>query len=133
MDEHARFLLEMCRGIIRAEEDPNVESLTEDDILEETKGMTLTSPPAPEKPLDTWEIMRAPMDVSKEMELLKHACPQDEKKRIRDILEAAGPMRTESQTEFCHERCKVLCSKPEWCPFADNQFTPRNKNDILGG
>ena len=129
MDEHARFLLERCRGIIRAEEDPNIESLTEDDILEETKGMTLTPPPKPVKAPDTWEIMRCSTDISKEMTLLEKWAErqrEQEDNRIRDILEAAGLIRTESQTEFCHERCKVLCSKPEWCPFADNPFTPGN-------
>lgn len=119
-DEQRELFHSMLESIIRAEEDPSIESLTKEDILEETKSMTLETPPAPEKPLDTWEVMRAPMDVSKEMELLKHA--QDEEKRIRDILMQAGPIRATHQIAFYMERCKVMCSKPEWCPFADNPF-----------
>lgn len=121
-DEQRELLHSMLESILRAEEDPNVESLTKEDILEETKSMALEPPPEPEEPKDTWEIMRAPMDISKEMELLKHACPKDEDKRIRDILEKAGPIRATHQIAFCMERCKVMCSKPEWCPFADNPF-----------
>lgn len=121
-DEQRELFHSMLDSILRAEEDPSIESLTKEDIQEDTKSMTLESPPEPEKPLDTWEIMRAPMDVSKEMELLKHAASQDEEKRIRDILTEAGPIRATNQIAFCMERCKVMCSKPEWCPFADSPF-----------
>lgn len=121
-DEQRELFHSMLESIIKAEEDPNIESLTKEDIWEDTKSMTLESPPAPEKPLDTYEIMRSPMDVSKEMELLKHAALQDEDKRIRDILTEAGPIRATHQIAFCMERCKVMCSKPEWCPFADSPF-----------
>ena len=125
MDEDARFLLEMCRGIIRAEEDPDIESLTEDDILEETKGMTLTPPPKPANAPDTWEIMGCSTDISKEMALLEKWAEhqrEQEDNRVRDILMQAGPIRATHQIAFCMERCKVMCSKPEWCPFADNPF-----------
>lgn len=119
-DEQRELFHSMLESILRAEEDPSIESLSKEDIWEETKSMALETPPEPEKPLDTWEIMRAPMDVSKEMELLKRA--EDEDKRIRDILEKAGPIRATNQIAFCMERCKVMCSKPEWCPFADSPF-----------
>ena len=121
-DEQRELFHSMLEPIIRAEEDPSIESLSKEDIWEETKSMTLKPPPEPEEPLDTYDILRAPMDVSKEMELLKHACPEDEDKRIRDILEKAGPIRATNQIAFCMGRCKVMCSKPEWCPFADNPF-----------
>ena len=144
-DEQRELIHSMLESIIRAEEDPSIEGLTKsvqigrilvEDILEETKGMTLTPPPKPAKVPDTWEIMGYSTDISKEMALLEKWAEhqrEQENNRVRDILEAAGLMRTKSQTEFCHERCKVLCSKPEWCPFADNPFTPGKKNDILGG
>ena len=121
-DEQRELFHSMLESILRAEEDPNVEQLSKEDILEETKSMTLEPPPEPVKPLDTAEFMRAPMDISKEMELLKHTCPEDEDKRIRDILTESGPIRTTRQIAFCMERCKAMYSKPEWCPFADNPF-----------
>lgn len=121
-DEQRELFHSMLESIIRAEEDPSIESLTKEDICEETKSMTIEPPPEPVNPLGTGEIMRAPMDISKEMELIKHVCSKDEDKRIHDILEKAGPIRTAEQICFCHERCRVLCSKPEWCPFADNPF-----------
>ena len=121
-DDQRELVHRMLESIIRAEEDPSIESLTKEDIWEETKSMTLKPLPKPEESKDTWEIMRAPMDVSKEMELLRHAGSEYEGQRIRDILEKAGPIRATHQIAFCMERCKVMCSKPEWCPFADNPF-----------
>lgn len=121
-DEQRELFHSMLESILRAEEDPSIESLTKEDILEDTKSMTLGSPPEPEEPKDTWEIMRAPMDVSKEMELLMKSEYDKEAERIRDILEKAGPIRATHQIAFCMERCKAMCSKPEWCPFADNPF-----------
>lgn len=121
-DEQRELFHSMLESILRAEEDPNVESLTKEDIWEETKSMTLEPPPEPEEPLDTAEFMRAPMDVSKEMALLMKSEYDKEAERIRDILMEAGPIRATHQIAFCMERCKVMCSKPEWCPFADNPF-----------
>lgn len=121
-DEQRELFHSMLESIIRAEEDPNVESLTKEDILEETRPMTLEPPPEPEEPKSTWEIMRAPMDVSKEMELLMKSEYDKEAERIRDILIEAGPIRATNQIAFCMARCKVMCNKPEWCPVADNPF-----------
>lgn len=119
-DDQRRFLHDALTSILRAEEDPNIEQLSKEDIWEETKSMTLESPPEPIKPRSTGEILRAPMDISKEMELLRHAYSEDEAKRIRDILEGAGPIRAVNQIAFCMERCKAMRSKPERCPFTED-------------
>lgn len=102
-DDQRRFLHDALTSILRAEEDTNIEQLSKEDIREETKSITLESPPEPVKPRDTGELMRAPMDVSKEMELLKHASPEDEAKRIRDILIEAGLYHPRNSAIFAKE------------------------------
>lgn len=62
-DDQRRFLHDALTSILRAEEDPNIEQLSKEDIWEETRSMTLGSPPEPVEPRDTGEILRAPMDI----------------------------------------------------------------------
>lgn len=83
------------------EEGVIVETLSRDEIQDELKPMEVVE----NKDSKTiGNLMREPMDVTREMYIIKGAADEKETKRIRDILEKAGPIRAVDHIANSYER-----------------------------
>lgn len=88
--EMMREFLDIMTAMDSIEEGVIVETLSRDEIQDELKPREVVE----NKDSKTiGDLMREPMDVTREMYIIKGAADDKETKRLRDILEKAGPIK----------------------------------------